>query len=160
MTHRSLLASLAAGAVAAGAVAGAAAANHPAQVAYTAKLAPLEGSGATGTARLLDKPGKGRDVLTVRVRGLTPRTAYAFHLHETDEPGNPCLEGHDAEHGHEEHGPVAGWRPSKLKANAKGRAVATARARGFERHAGETLWVDVETAGGEVVACGVLKPRR
>ena len=159
MTRRSLLASLAACAVGTAAVAGAASAHHPAAISYAAKLAAVEGSGAAGTARLLDKPGNGRDVLTVKVRGLSPRTAYAFHVHETDEPGNPCLEEHDAEHGHEEHGPIAGWKPSKLKANAKGRAAATARARGFEKHADETYWVDVETGAGEVVACGVLKLR-
>jgi Cu/Zn superoxide dismutase len=159
MTHRPLLASLAACAIGAGAVAGLADAHHPKALAYAAKLAPVDGSGVAGTARLLDKPGKGRDVLTVAVRGLTPRTAYAFHVHETDEPGNPCLEEHDAGHGHEEHGPIAGWKPSRLKASKKGRAVAIARARGFEKHADETYWVDVETTAGRVVACGVLKLR-
>ena len=160
MTRRSLLASLAACAVGAGAVAGAAAAHHPKPVAYAATLTAVEGSGAAGSARLLDRPGTGRDVLTVKVRGLSPRTAYRFHVHETDEPGNPCLEEHDEEHGHEEHGPIAGWTPSRLAANARGRAVAIARTRGFEKHADETYWIDVETTGGEVVACGILKKRR
>ncbi len=96
------------------------------------------------------------------MRGLSPRTAYAFHVHETDEPGNPCLTHHDEEHAHggDEHAAVAGWTRSRLAANARGRAVAIARTRGFEKHAGETYWVDVETLDGEVVACGILKKRR
>ncbi|MDX6554393.1 MAG: hypothetical protein QOD86_588 [Miltoncostaeaceae bacterium] len=157
MKHRPLLASLAACAVGVGAFAGAALAHHSHAEAYTAKLAAPDGGGAAGTARLLDKPGKGRDVLTVVVRGLAPRTAYLFHIHETDEPGDPCA-AHE-EHEHEEHAPIAGWKPGKLVSSKKGRAVATARARGFEKDADETYWVEVETPAGDVLACGVLKAR-
>jgi hypothetical protein len=159
VTHRSLLASLAVCAVGAGALAGAAAAHHPKAATYGATLAAHDGSGVTGTARLLDRPAAGRDRLKVTLKGLSPRTAYLFHVHESDEPGDPCV-AEQEEHAHEEHGPVAGWRPSKLKATAKGRATRAAFARGFEKHADETYWVDVETLAGEVVACGILKPLR
>ena len=134
----------------AAAFAGGAAAVHSPAV-YDAVLLPASGSTVAGAAALVDLPAN--DTLTIGVQGLTPGGTYAFHVHETEAPGDPCL----TPASHEPHGE---WLPNTLVADAGGLATITAVAPDFTlHHEEETYWVDVETPEGAVVACGVLVPR-
>ena len=151
--RRALLGALTAAALAAGAaLAGTAAAVHSPAV-YDAVLLPTPGSTVTGAAALVDLPAN--DTLTIGVQGLVPGAAYSFHVHETEAPGDPCVT--PPQGGHEPH---EGWLNTTLVADAGGLGVGFATAPSFAlHHDEETYWVDVETAEGAVVACGVLLPR-
>ncbi len=150
--RRALLGALSAAAVAAGtAFAGGAAAVHSPTGIYDAVLLPTPGSTVAGAAALVDLPAN--DTLTVGVQGLAPGGTYAFHVHETEAPGDPCMTPGP----HEPHGE---WLPNTVVADAGGLATVTAVAPTFAvHHDEETYWVDVETLEGAVVACGVLLPR-
>ena len=131
-------------------VAGTAAAVHSPVGIYDAALQPTSGSTVAGAAALVDLPAN--DTLTIGVQGLTPGATYAFHVHETEAPGDPC----STPGPHEPHGE---WLPNTVVADGGGLAAVTAVAPTFAVHHHETYWVDVETLEGAVVACGVLLPR-
>jgi hypothetical protein len=74
------------------ALAGTAVAKTNGAKVYRATLAPVAVGAAspTGKAHLVD--GKKNNILTIRLKGLTPGTSYPWHLHAAA-PGvdNPCL---------------------------------------------------------------------
>jgi Cu/Zn superoxide dismutase len=150
--RRALIGVLSAAALASGAAvfAGGAAAVHSPTGVYDAALLPPAGGTAGGAAALVDLPANDR--LTVALGGLVPGGTYAFHVHETRQPGDPCL----IPGPHEPHG---AWLVSTLVADAAGAATVTTTAPRFTVHHDETYWIDVETPEGAVVACGALVPR-
>ena len=53
----------------------------PAPVQAHAQLQPIGGSGVTGSAKFVERPG-GQLLVTARVEGLKPNASHGFHVHE------------------------------------------------------------------------------
>ena len=53
----------------------------PAPVQAHAQLQPIAGSGVSGTAKFVERPG-GQLLVVARVEGLKPNKSHGFHVHE------------------------------------------------------------------------------
>lgn len=133
------------------AFAGVAAANHQGAKSYRAKLAPVVAgtTAPTGKAHLVD--GKKRDVVTVKVKGLTAGTSYPWHVHVLPAGvTDPCAPG-------AAQGPIdTRFTYGTLTGNAAGNGRAKGRSTTFVWGTA-SYYVNVhDPATGAPIACGVL----
>lgn len=108
---------------------------------------------ATGKAQLVD--GKKRNKISIHVRGLTLGQTYGWHIHKaanaTDDPCAPPAPVVDGT-------PYGDWIYGALTANEAGSASAKGTSATFDSRADTgPFYVDVHSADGTVIACGVLK---
>ena len=157
--RRTLIAATAAAAVLAAPAADAAGkpAPKPRTKQLRATLAPAHTdavyAGITGKAQLVD--GKKNDKVSLHMKRLPRNQAYTWHVHKAKAGGNPC----DAESGAADAASDTGFKYKALKTKKSGTANSTARSKKFTAEKGATYYIDVHSADGTVLACGVLKGR-
>jgi hypothetical protein len=125
---------------------------YRAKLVKTAAADTAQLPGVAGKAQLVD--GKKRNKISIHVRGLKPGDTYAWHIHKaanaTDDPCAPSAPVVDGT-------PYAGWMYGALTANEAGNASAKGTSTTFDSRADAgPFYVDVHTADGTVIACGVL----
>jgi cytochrome c5 len=111
-----------------------------------------------GKAQLVD--GRKRDKVSLHVRGLTAGETYLWHVHQATGEGDPCTD--DAIGGPPY--PAFPWADdAEVVANEDGNVNAKSRSKTFpleDGDTGEDYYVNVHTADGTVIACGVLERKR